>query len=1224
MRRWIGVAAIGLAAFIGVPHADAQTDVIRGHVTTYDGLPLQNVRVTASSLPGNVTREARTDNRGAFQIAFPNGPGDYVLGYSLIGYVFRQFEVKRTADQDVLIADARLAVVQLDTVSINESVQQKVNRYDRTPDVSGTEHMIPTSGLPADVQGDLTAMAASQPGVLLVPGLDGAPDGYSVFGLGADQNSMTLNGSPLGSSTLPRDAGIQTSLTTSPYDVTRGGFSGANVNVRPTSGSNFRNRGMSAVLNAPTLEWTDQAAQALGNQYTKVSLGGVASGPISYNKSFYNLSLQFDHQNRDNQTLLGTSALGLQTAGIAMDSVSRFVGILRQGNVPTLGGPFHAQRASTNASVFGSFDFNPPNSTNGSAYNLTVNGGFGRQTPVGSGVTQLPATGGDQTSWNAGAQLSHTGYLRMLLSETTVGANTSTSYGDPYLALPAGRVLVNSVFDDGTSGVQTLGFGGNQGLSSTSRSSSVNAQNTLSWFDDANKHRIKLSTEAHYNASAQNIASNLLGTFTFNSLEDLANDQPASFTRTLTAFTRSTGLASGGVALGDSYRRTDDLQIQYGVRADVARYLTTPEFNPAIEATFGRRNDFVPTPISLSPRIGFSWTVGNVDEIQSFFGAARNPRAVIRGGVAVLTNAASVGQVTSAVSNTGLPGGVQQVTCIGPAVPIVDWAAYAQDESTIPDRCADGTTGTVFSTGAPSVTLLSRDFRPTRSVRSNLSWNGAILGGRFTTSVEGVYSLNLNQQRSVDINFLPNEQFALDDQRPVFVQPASIVQETGSIAPGDARVSSAFSRVSEIRSDLQSRTEQLSFRLSPIVHSATPLAWSLAYTYTRTREEYSGFSSTAGNPLNVLWGTSAQGPHGINYSLSYDFFRTVQVSWTGLFRSGAAYTPMIAGDVNGDGASNDRAFIYSQSATNDTALANGMRRLLAAASPGTRDCLERQLGTIAARNSCRGPWSSTASLLITLDRAKFRMPQRASVTFSLSNPLGAADLALNGSGHLKGWGQTPAPDQSLLYVRGFDPTEHRYIYEVNQRFGATQPQFVTLRSPVVLTASIKIDLGRPREEQSLLFQIESGRTISGTRASEASFRSIATNSLPNPMAIILRQQDSLHLTSVQADSIASMNRRYNYRVDSLWTPFARYLSTLPDHFDQSQVEARYTVARRAHMDLLMSMIGSVSGLLTPEQHRKLPVSVVNALDPRYLLSIRNGTGIFVGFGGSASAMNFVR
>jgi hypothetical protein len=240
------------------------------------------------------------------------------------------------------------------------------------------------------------------------------------------------------------------------------------------------------------------------------------------------------------------------------------------------------------------------------------------------------------------------------------------------------------------------------------------------------------------------------------------------------------------------------------------------------------------------------------------------------------------------------------------------------------------------------------------------------------------------------------------------------------------------------------------------------------------------------------------------------------------------------------------------------------------------------------------------------------MPQRASISFSLSNPLGAADLLFNGSGHLKGWGQTPTPDQSLLYVRGFDPLTNRYKYEVNQRFGATRPQFLTLRSPVTLTASMKFDLGAPRERQSLMQQLNSGRTTAGSRQSESSFRSLGTNTVSNPMATILRQQDSLRLTSVQADSIASMNRRYTYRTDSLWAPVARYLAALPTVYQESEAYDRYVRARRSQIDLLLGTIGLVRDLLSPEQKRKLPQQVVNYLDPRYLNSIRNGTGLYVG------------
>jgi hypothetical protein len=297
-----------------------------------------------------------------------------------------------------------------------------------------------------------------------------------------------------------------------------------------------------------------------------------------------------------------------------------------------------------------------------------------------------------------------------------------------------------------------------------------------------------------------------------------------------------------------------------------------------------------------------------------------------------------------------------------------------------------------------------------------------------------------------------------------------------------------------------------------------------------------------------------------------------------------------------------------------------MQDLLANAPGRTRKCLEQQLGRIAARNSCRGPWSSSASLTITFDRAKLRMPQRGEISLSLSNPLGAADLLINGSGNLRGWGQNASPDPSLLYVRGFDPATQQYKFEVNNRFGATRPQFLAQRAPVVLTAFMKIDLGPTREKQTLAMRLQSGRTQPGMRYPETSLRTFGTNSLPNPLSTILRQQDSLRLTAMQADSIASMNRRYTYRADSLWTPVARYMAALPNRYDGGEAYDRYIRARRTQIDMLTRIVTAVRELLTPEQLRKLPSPVVNLLDPRYLALVRNGTGMYLAGGGLGSGM----
>ena len=1211
-RRASVLLAALCAIFAVAPAVCAQTDVIRGKVTNFEGLPLASVRVTATSIPGNVTREVRTNDKGSFQIAFPGNSGDYIMGYARIGYLFRQFEVKRLADEDVLIADARMNVIQLDTIVTSETVQQRVNRNQQTPDVGGTERNVATNDIPPELQGDLAAMAASLPGVLLVPGTDGAADGFSVLGLGADQNTVTLNGVQSSASSLPRDASVTTSVSTSPYDVSRGGFSGANLNVQSSSGSNFRTRGTSVLFNAPPLMWSDRAASALGNDYTNVSWGGVASGPLEQNKSFYNLSYQLGRNSRDNQTLLTTNQLGLETAGIAIDSVQRFLNILHVRGVPTTSLVPHNSRISDNGSTFGSIDYNPPNSTQGNAFNLTFNGNWARQSPVTGSATSLPSASGDRFNWGGGVQGRHSGYVKFFLSETTVGVNTSRTFAEPYLQLPSGRVRVNSIFDDGTSGVQSLAFGGNQSLSSSSRTLGATAQNTLSWFDDGNKHRIKLSTQAVYSGDAQDLSSNLYGTFSYNSLADLELGRPASFTRTLAARQRSTGQATGSVALGDSYRRTDDLQIQYGVRVDASRYTTAPGLNSLVQSQFGRRNDQVPSPVLVSPRIGFSWTTGSANEIAAFTGAARTPRAVVRGGIGVFANNLNAGAIGSALDNTGLSTGTQQIVCTGPAVPVPDWTQYTTSPSGIPTQCADGTAGSVFSNSSPNVTLFAADFKPARSVRSNLSWNGTVLDARFSLSTEATYSLNLNQQRTLDLNFAPTTRFVLDDGRPVYVSPTSIVPTTGSIASRDARISQSFNRVNELRSDLESKTAQLMVRLSPISRVQNEFGWSLAYTYSDIREQYSGFTSTASNPLLVQWAKSAQGPHQITYNLRYSLFGAVHLNWNGNFRSGTRYTPMIAGDVNGDGSSNDRAFIYDPSTLADPVAAASLRDLIAG-SP----CLSSQVGRIADRNSCKGPWSSTASLQVTLDRAKFHMPQRANVSFSLSNPIGAADLLVNGASNIKGWGMQVSPDPALLYVRGFDAATNRYKYEVNQRFGATSPQLMTFRTPVVLTVSFRYDLGATREWQRLAQSLDAGRSLPGARQNEGSFRQQASAGLQNPMSNIMRQQDTLELTAFQADSIASMNREYLYRTDSLWTPVAQWFASLPAAYDNNEVFARYLRARHEQVDLLIEIGRTIQSLLTPEQKRKLPAQVLTSLDPLYLLSIRNGTGLYVGGGTGA-------
>src|SRR5258708_7358417 len=144
MRR-IGLALL-LAIGGSLPLARslaAQADIIRGRVTAgQEGAPILDAHVTATSLSGNVSRTARTNSDGRYTITFPGGDGDYWITFAAIGFSPRRYELKRLADESILIADARLSPISLDTITITADNRRRPSRHDTERDCSGTETSI--------------------------------------------------------------------------------------------------------------------------------------------------------------------------------------------------------------------------------------------------------------------------------------------------------------------------------------------------------------------------------------------------------------------------------------------------------------------------------------------------------------------------------------------------------------------------------------------------------------------------------------------------------------------------------------------------------------------------------------------------------------------------------------------------------------------------------------------------------------------------------------------------------------------------------------------------------------------------------------------------------------------------------------------------------------------------------------------------------------------------
>jgi hypothetical protein len=1214
------IAFLAIAGHAATPLAAQQTDIIRGRVLgpPPDTEAIQGARVTATSYQGNISKTATTDKNGRFQIIFVNGEGDYWIDVAKVGFNKRRFEIRRVSDEQVLLADARLnsAVVSLDAVNINADNRALVNRAASKSDVSGGDKTLSSNNaqVSPDQAGNLAAMASTVPGIQLIPGMDGGADMFSTLGLGGDQNNATFNGLGSGVGSLPPDAQVRVTFSQFPADPSRGGFSGAQINVQSIPGSNFSFRGLSGYGTGPDLEWTDAGADSSGQKSTTLRFGGNLRGPIALDKAFYNASYSAQRNFADMLTLLNTSPLGLQSAGVSADSAARLVGVLGAKGVPVQLSNTPSIRATDNINYQANVDLTPSSSGTGNSLTLGVFGGYFHVLPTGGGVsllTRTPAQSGEASGFSNSASLLHSNYFWFgVLSQTTLGFAIQHQSVTPFMDYPTGNVRVASNLPDGTTSIKSLAFGGGSPASEV-QNAAVQLSNSMQWFSANNKHTLKLTTALSREHNTSDVVASQ-GSWSFNSLADLEAGNPASYTRTLSPIHFPSDQLTAGISFGDAWRPTTTLQVQYGARADANRFLFHPTYNPAIETAFGVRNDKVPNRINLSPRVGLQWTYGTAPTVAYAPGAARPPLAVVHAVTGIYQNVGQAGLINESVAQTGLPSSTQTIACVGPAAPKPDWPAYSVPGNT-PATCADSTTGTIFSNAAPNAVLFAPGFAQPRSWRTAADWSAPVLDNRFVLGLQGIYSWNMNQQGLIDLNLNATPGFTLVDEggRPVYVAPSSVVPSTGSISIASSRNAAAFRNVGANFSNLHSGSAQFIAKVVPVTSNAY-LKWDFSYSLLDVRDEFYGFTgagNTAGNPFDRAWGPHmAEGKH--QFTLNWNsvpvkdlFYVTVGTT----VKSGALFTPMIAGDVNGDGYLNDRAFVFDPSATSDTVLSNAMRSLLANGAPAAKDCLQSQVSHLAGRATCQAPWVTTANLRITLNPQKIGLPKRANLVISFTNPLAIADLIMHGNNDTRGWGQDIQPDQNLLFVRGFDPASKTFKYSVNDRFGSTRPSQSASRSAAFISINLNYDIGFTRERQMLTQRLDQGRTRPGTKQTAQNIKSFGTSSIPNPMAMILSQPDSLRLTRKQADSLATLSTAYSRWADSVWSPIAKKLEAEPDVYSRGDAYKEYVHAREQTVDYLLRVAPDVRGLLTPAQKRKLPSLILNYLDDRVLKFLRSSS-----------------
>lgn len=1219
-------------------------DVLTGRITGPDGSPVAGARVEAISIETEITRSVLTGANGRYMILFPDGGGRYLLRVSFIGMATEVRLVTRDPGEELVLLDLTLnpQPIQLDELVVQASPPGEAGEQS----TELTQELV--SRLPLQDL-DPATLALLAAGVIATADSLGGQLGFSVAGMSDLLNQITLDGVILGEGGLgvPEEGVRQTLVTTSTFDVSRGGFAGGQVAITTARGSNRHAGSLSYRLDDDALQLN---SSAITNAFTRHHLGGSWGGPIIRDRLFFNTSFQLSRNLNHRFALAADDPLAAVRSGVNVDSISRFLSILDENyGIPTTGQTGRYNQLSDDIRLQGRIDWNlSQRGTQSHTLSARVNLNINSQDSTRINTMDLVQHGGEtERNHRMGALTLNSRFGANWTNSFNISYGHSWSDALPYIEMPEGVVRVNSEFEDGTRGTRSMIFGGNRTMPSEAFSRDLQLSDDLSFLLPIGSgiHRLKVGATLHRSIDRQRSTDNLFGSYTYASLADFEANRPERYERALTVRETEMGRLDAGLYLGDTWRVSQPLEITLGLRWDYSRLDQRPAYNPAVEAAFGRRTDVRTAAAGFSPRVGFNYRLNQHGE---------RPRS-LSGGIGLFSGRAPTNIFSTAIRQTGLPDAEQRLICIGDAVPIPDWQLFLDDPGAVPELCADGGPGTppALSIRAPNITLINPDQSLPSSLRVDLGYRTTLplgLSGDFRYG----YSRGIGLWGYRDVNLDEGRTFTLGGEgRPFFGDPEAIVPASGAVSLATSRRFTDFGNVLDVTSSLRSETHQLTTRLMGRISQKSML--NLNYTLGFSRDEATGIrgGNTAGNPNETVWGTSGNDRrHSMSLIFSHAFTPEVEFSIIGRASSGAPFTPIVNRDVNGDGLRNDRAFIFDPASTADPELAAAMTRLLETVPGRIRSCLESQFGTIADRNSCRNGWTQSLDLRASVRPNLPRLQRRMTISIDGRNALTALDQLFHGRSNLKGWGEGQRADANLLEVRGFDPVTRSFVYEINEGFGQTRRGPNAFRSPFSLTISARVMLGgqpimtnrgfgaiaaggaapvvggvpvaggtRPTSEVGAALgpgAARGGMGISALGAEiirqlreagpNADLDSILDRALANPVVKILEFEESLALTPTQADALReiadALDGTIGQRRDSIRPLLQEVHSLTRASAGGMRAAGGPELMRRVQSELmpqLQALRQEIDGALdaarqrlTPEQWERLPDEITAA------------------------------
>jgi hypothetical protein len=592
--------------------------------------------------------------------------------------------------------------------------------------------------------------------------------------------------------------------------------------------------------------------------------------------------------------------------------------------------------------------------------------------------------------------------------------------------VPEGFVNVTSTFADGSKGAKTVAFGNQNWVPERDASDVIQIVDYL---------RIKrgninfvYGTDNNINFITDQLTHDQQGQFYYNSITDMANNNPYRFNRKIPLNGDNPRVRVPLIELGLFAQMETNLRpnvnLTFGLRWDGQIIGSAPTYNDQLYRDLGLNTHVVPFDAkNIQPRLNLIWDVHS------------NGMDIVKFGAGFFASELTTQPITFSHIDNGVD--FRQID-IRSNVPVPDWKAYQSDFNKVPGVDYYNS----LTTKQPATVLvLDKNLKSPLTFKTNISYyhyfnSWLRLGANlyFNNTWDNFYLKDLNLRR--DASFITNE------GREVYV-PASTLSATGTNSQpvlANSRISSNFNQVR-----LFTNTNWASKYWGAVIEAAAQLgktgSFSLSYAYgkaTGTPPYDNGDPRNANFSVGAsYWNYASYGKNWLSdgdqrHNLVALFlsptFHGFSISSSFQAYQNAHYTVNVNKDVIGEGNDGqDLAYIYDPNNPNTPAdIAAGMRTLLSNTSPQFRKFLESNFGKFAPYNGGLMPWRTQWNVSVAYN---LKLKKTHNITFraDIFNLLNLLNYK---------WGYYNQIDNTSLYsLTGFDATTNSFKYAVNTNAG---------------------------------------------------------------------------------------------------------------------------------------------------------------------------------------------